>query len=56
MMKERIEECSVEQVRLVKGEDKDRAREMVSVVAIVSVDHVSGSRTAVSTQNQLIAC
>ena len=35
-MKERIEECSVEQVRLVKGEDKDRAREMVSVVAIVS--------------------
>jgi hypothetical protein len=56
VMKELIKECSVEQARLVKGQDKDRAREIVSVVAIVSVDHVSGSRTAVSTQNQLFPC
>jgi hypothetical protein len=55
-MKELIKECSVEQARLVKGQDKDRAREIVSVVAIVSVDHVSASRTAVPSQNQLIAC
>jgi hypothetical protein len=46
VIKELIEEWGVEQARLVKGQHKDRAREMVSIVAIVSVDNFHNSESA----------
>jgi hypothetical protein len=47
MMREPIEEeCGVEQARLVKGQDKDRAREIAGIVAIVSADHFHSSESA----------